>query len=49
MEGPQLILAVREPFGALVTETVEKDLRALAGRLGLQPSYRLVDGHIALR
>ncbi len=40
VEGPQLVLAVREPYPALVTDPVEKDLRQLAERLGLQPSFR---------
>lgn len=42
VEGPQLVLSVREPFGALVTEAAEKDLRLLAERLGLQASLRLL-------
>jgi exopolyphosphatase/guanosine-5'-triphosphate,3'-diphosphate pyrophosphatase len=33
----KLVLAVRAPFRALVTDTIEKDLRQLAGWLGLEP------------
>jgi exopolyphosphatase/guanosine-5'-triphosphate,3'-diphosphate pyrophosphatase len=36
--GNQLILATRPAFQALVTETVEKDLRQLAGWLKLEPA-----------
>lgn len=49
VDGPQLVLAVREPFGALYTDAVAKDLRALATRLGLQPSFRSVAKHLHLR
>lgn len=35
VDGSQLILSLEEPFGALYSEGVEKDLRNLAGRLGL--------------
>jgi exopolyphosphatase/guanosine-5'-triphosphate,3'-diphosphate pyrophosphatase len=35
--GNKLVLAVRPPFVALVTETIEKDLRQLAAWLGLEP------------
>ena len=42
-EGSQLILSAREPYAALFTDTIEKDLHALAARLDLQPSFRLID------
>lgn len=38
--GNQLILATRPAFQALVTETVEKDLRQLAGWLKLEPAIK---------
>ena len=40
IEGSQLVLAVREPFLALCTDPVEKDLRNLAEKIGLQPTIR---------
>ena len=42
VSGSQLVLEVREPYGALVTDLVEKDMRLLADRLALQPHIRLV-------
>lgn len=39
----KLVLAVRAPFHALVTDTVEKDLRQLATWLGLQPEVALLE------
>lgn len=40
VEGGQLILSVQQGFSALYTDTIEKDLRALADKLGLQPAFR---------
>ncbi|MEN9717622.1 MAG: hypothetical protein RIQ99_500, partial [Pseudomonadota bacterium] len=48
VEGAQLVLVVREAFGSLYTETVDKDLRLLAEKLSLQPSFRVVAEDAAL-
>lgn len=42
VEDGTLVLAVREDLKPLFTDTVEKDLRALAERLDLQPTFRLL-------
>ncbi len=41
VEGPQLVLSVSEPLNALIANGVEKDMKLLAGELGLLPSMRL--------
>ena len=38
-----LVLTARRPYAALFTETVQRDLRALADHLGLRPEFREVD------
>ncbi|MDE2596997.1 MAG: hypothetical protein KGL44_08980 [Sphingomonadales bacterium] len=40
--GGELVLAVREPFAALATDPVLKDLRVLAEWLGLSPRLRVL-------
>ncbi len=42
IEGPQLVLTIREPHQALFGEAAEKDLRNLAEAIGLQPICRFV-------
>ncbi len=42
IEGPQLVLTIRETHQALFGEAAEKDLRNLAEAMGLQPSCRFV-------
>jgi hypothetical protein len=37
--GDRLQLAVRQPYAALFTDSIEKDLRALARMLGLKPVF----------
>lgn len=48
VDGPQLVLSAREPYAALFTDTVEKDLNALAAMLNLQPSFRPIDRNATL-
>ena len=43
VSGRKLVLSVNEPFAALYTDPVARDLLALAERLGLQPEFRAVD------
>lgn len=41
VDGARLVLSVQPGFGALYTDPIEKDLRALAEKLGLQPVFQL--------
>lgn len=43
----KLLLSVSEPFTALYTEPVARDLLALAERLGLQPEFRVAEAAVA--
>lgn len=43
-----LVLTVRDPYHALCVDMIEKDLRQLAERLGLQPAVRLIGAKDAL-
>lgn len=47
-DGANLVLTLREPYAALCTDTVQKDLRALAEHLGLAPLVRQVPAQAAL-
>lgn len=49
IEGPQLVLTIRENHKALFGEGAEKDLRNLADALGLQPSCRFIAKGAKLR
>ena len=42
IEGPQLVLTIREPHHSLFGEEAQKDLRNLAEAMGLQPSCRFI-------
>lgn len=43
IKGNKLQLSVAEPFAALYTDPVARDLQALADRLSLQPEFRIVE------
>ncbi|MET0587365.1 MAG: Ppx/GppA family phosphatase [Novosphingobium sp.] len=43
VSGRKLVLSVKEPFAALYTDPVARDLLALAERLGLQPEFRTAE------
>lgn len=43
VSGRKLALSVNEPFAALYTDPVARDLLALAERLGLQPEFRTAE------
>lgn len=42
VKGGKLLLSAAEPFAALYTDPIARDLLALAERLGLQPEFRAV-------
>ena len=42
VEDGALVLSVRKPLDALVSDIVERDLTLLAGWLGLQPDIRIL-------
>jgi exopolyphosphatase/guanosine-5'-triphosphate,3'-diphosphate pyrophosphatase len=44
----KLVLAVRPPFDALVTDSIEKDLRQLAAWLGLEPEVEPLSASVRL-
>lgn len=43
VSGRKLVLSVKQPFAALYTDPVARDLLALAERLGLQPEFRTAE------
>lgn len=43
VRGRKLVLSVKQPFAALYTDPVARDLLALAERLGLQPEFRTAE------
>ena len=43
VSGRKLVLSVQQPFAALYTDPVARDLLALAERLGLQPEFRTAE------
>ena len=49
MSGERLVLSVRQPLAALFTDSIEKDLRALARSLGLKSAFVAVPEGADLR